>query len=69
MLLLLLLLLLLWWGESKLLGIWAVNCPLYQPQIHERNGAFGGMRTGRGNHGIWRKLAPVSLCLPKSHIN
>jgi hypothetical protein len=27
------------------------------------------MRTGRGNHGIWRKLAPVSLCLPKSHIN
>jgi hypothetical protein len=35
---------------------------LYQLRMIDEYGAFGGIRTGRGNLSIWRKPAPVSLC-------
>jgi hypothetical protein len=31
----------------------------------ERNGAFGGMRIGKGNRNIRRKTAEVPLCPPQ----
>jgi hypothetical protein len=40
---------------------------LYRPRMIDDDecGAFGGMRTGRGNRSTWSKPAPMPLCPPQ----
>jgi hypothetical protein len=48
--------------ETMSLGTETVNVSLYQPWMtYERNGMFGGMRTGRKKYSL-RKLTPMSFC-------
>jgi hypothetical protein len=51
------------WGETE--STWYVRhllALLYQPQMTDKYGAFGGMRNGKGNQSTLRKPAPVPFC-------
>jgi hypothetical protein len=53
------------WGETVHLVRRPLNGLLYQPRVIDEYGAFGRMRTGRGNSSTRRKPAPAPLCPPQ----
>jgi hypothetical protein len=50
------------WGDWVQLARRPLIALLYQPRVIDELGAFGGMRTGRGNRSTRRKPTPVPLC-------
>jgi hypothetical protein len=53
------------WGETVHLVHWPPTGLLYQPQMIDEYGAFGGIRIGRRNQSTWRKPALVPPCPPQ----